>query len=103
MRQFWYNKNTEIKAAQPVKRLVCLAEKIRVHFGAPVIVSSGVRCEKHNTKVGGISASRHQYGKAMDFCVKGKAAKEVLDYVKKLDGVRYAYAIDNAYVHIDVQ
>ncbi len=90
--------------AEPTARLVRLADKVRTHFGAPAIVSSGVRCESHNTKVGGVANSRHKSGKAMDFCIRGKSAQEVLAYVKSLPEVRYAYAIENSsYIHMDVQ
>lgn len=87
--------------AEPEKKLVLMADRVRSHFGAPAIVSSGVRCGKHNANVGGAAASRHMTGKAMDFCVRGKTAKEVLAFVQEQD-IRYAYAIDANYVHMDV-
>lgn len=83
--------------------LLALADNVRAHFGAPVSVSSGLRCSIHNANVGGASQSRHMSGKAMDFCVRGKTAAEVLAYVKTLKGVRYTYAINSTYVHMDVE
>lgn len=85
------------------EKLVKLADMVREHFDSPVIVSSGIRCETHNSVVGGVSNSRHLYGKAMDFCVSGYAANVVLDYVEKLPGINYAYAIDSNYVHMDIE
>ena len=76
---------------------------MRERFGAPVHVSSGVRCEQHNANVGGAEGSRHKLGKAMDFRVEGKSASTVLSYVKTLPAIRYAYAIDGSYVHMDVK
>lgn len=84
-------------------RLLRLADAVREHFDAPCIVSSGVRCESHNKKVGGKAASRHLSGKAMDFCIKNINAVTTLAYVQSLPGVRYAYAIDKNYVHMDVK
>lgn len=84
-------------------RLLRLADQVRSHFGAPCIVSSGVRCEKHNKAVGGVSGSRHLQGKAMDFRIEGSSATKTLAYVQSLPGVRYAYAIDKNYVHMDVK
>ena len=84
-------------------RLLRLADKVRSYFGAPCIVSSGVRCEKHNKAVGGVSGSRHLQGKAMDFRIEGSSATKTLAYVQSLPGVRYAYAIDKNYVHMDVK
>ena len=87
---------------QPSGKLVRLADGVRSHFGAPATVSSGVRCEIHNANVGGVSGSRHKLGTAMDFCIKGKPAQEVLEYVWKQPQTHYAYAIDSNYVHMDV-
>ena len=89
--------------AEPERGLLLLADRVRSHFGAPMIVSSGVRCRQHNANVGGASASRHMSGKAMDFTVRGKKASEVLAFVQAQSDVRYAYAIDGSYVHMDVQ
>ena len=88
--------------ARPNRLLVEQAEQVRAHFGAPVHVSSGVRCEQHNANVGGVEGSRHKTGKAMDFRVEGHSAKTVLAYVKTLPDIRYAYAIDANFVHMDV-
>lgn len=82
--------------------LIRVADRVRGHFGDAATVSSGVRCTKHNSAVGGTSGSRHKLGKAMDFCIKGKTAQEVLAYVKKQPEIRYCYAIDSRYVHMDV-
>ena len=84
-------------------RVLSILDEVRGHFGAAGIVSSGVRCEKRNATIGGVAQSRHLLGKAADFRIKGKSAAEVLTYVKTLPGVRYAYAIDSAYVHVDVE
>lgn len=89
--------------AEPNPQLVMLADDVREHFGAVVDVSSGVRCKAHNAAVGGVANSRHLSGKAMDFRVRGKTAAQVLAYVKTLPGVRYAYAINDTYVHMDVE
>lgn len=89
--------------AEPNRLLIEQAERVREHFGAPVFVSSGVRCSRHNANVGGVEGSRHRNGKAMDFRVEGHSAAEVLAFVKTLPAIRYAYAIDGSYVHMDVE
>lgn len=82
--------------------LIRVAERAREHFGKPVIVSSGIRCNRHNSFVGGVSNSRHKLGKAMDFHVQDMSASAVLAWVKKQPEIRYTYAIDGYYVHMDV-
>lgn len=88
---------------EPSELLVKFADRVREHFNSPAIVSSGVRCKTHNANVGGVSNSRHLKGIAMDFCIKGVSSAKVLEYVKQQKEVRYAYAIDNSYVHADVE
>lgn len=84
------------------KTLIAVADRVREHFGAAAIVSSGVRCEAHNANVGGVPNSRHLYGKAMDFRIVGKTAGQVLAYVQQQPEISYAYAIDSNYVHMDI-
>ena len=88
--------------AEPQEKLVRVADKVREHFGAAATVSSGLRCTKHNANVGGVSNSRHLTGKAMDFCIRGKTSAQVLAYVQKQSDIRYAYAIDSQFVHMDI-
>ncbi len=89
--------------AEPKEKLIRVADQIRENLGGAATVSSGVRCSKHNANVGGVSNSRHLSGKAMDFCVAGKTANQVLAEVNKHSEIRYAYAIDNRYVHMDIE
>ena len=87
---------------EPAEKLVRLADQVRGHFGAPALPSSGVRCPEHNKEVGGAWNSYHLAGKALDFRIDGKSAAEVLAFVRTLP-VHYAYAIDERYVHMDVE
>lgn len=88
--------------AEPEEKLIRVADAIRKKFGAAATVSSGVRCTKHNANVGGVSNSRHLSGKAMDFCVAGKSAAQLLAEVQKHSEIRYSYAIDSSFVHMDI-
>lgn len=88
--------------AQMEETVVRAAEKLRSHFGVPVTVSSGLRCKTHNANVGGVTNSRHLLGKAVDLRGEGIPGAELLAYVKTLPGIRYAYAIDESHIHMDV-
>lgn len=88
---------------EPVPLLVKTADKVRGHFGREAPVSSGVRCKTHNKNVGGVKDSRHMKGRAMDFCIDGLKAKDILPYIQSLPEVSYAYDIDGTYVHMDVK
>lgn len=86
--------------------LVEYLQKIRNHFGKSVIVSSGYRCEKHNKRVGGVSASRHMRGMAADIVIKGVAPAEIAKYAESI-GVKgiglYETSKDGHFVHIDTR
>lgn len=84
------------------KPLLTAAETLRERLGAAVILSSGLRCPAHNKNEGGVPGSRHRLGKAMDFRVAGHTAGEVLEAVKQLRQIRYCYAIDQNFVHMDI-
>lgn len=88
---------------EPKEKLIRVADRVRKHFGTAATVSSGVRCATHNSNVGGVSNSRHLQGKAMDFCITGKSAAQTLAYVQKQPEIRYAYAIDSTFVHMDIE
>lgn len=85
------------------RKLVATADEVRAHFGSAAIVSSGLRCKTHNANVGGVENSRHLCGKAMDFRIKGQSADAVLEYVQQRPEIRYAYKIDENYIHMDIQ
>ena len=93
--------------------LVELLQKIRDHFGKPVVINSAYRTAAYNLskKVGGAKFSQHQYGKAADIYIQGVLITKIADYVNTLmpdrggigtypskPGVR-----DCAFVHVDVR
>lgn len=92
---------------EPEEALVRAADRVREHFGKPICISSGVRCQAHNDELpGSVKNSRHIRGKAMDFSISGFSASAVLPYLQSLvrsGQLRYVYAINENYVHMDVQ
>ena len=90
--------------AEPAERLMRLADKVREAAGAPMCPSSTVRCQAHNDELrGSVKNSRHISGRAMDFRIRGWGSERTLALVRKQPEVRYAYAIDESYVHMDVE
>lgn len=92
---------------EPKEKLVRLADKVREHFGAPAVISSGVRCPEHNAEVGGVANSRHLTGQAVDLCVRGQPPEAVVAYAQSLPECAYTYPIRSGgkltgYVHMDV-
>lgn len=95
--------------AMPSRTLLELLDDIRERAGATAIRSSGLRCPRWNKIQKGVTTSRHQYGKAMDFCVSGKSGGQLLAIAKADPRTRYAYQITDKngnltqYIHVDVE
>lgn len=51
---------------------VNVLEPLRQHMKRPISISSGYRCPKLNTLVGGVAKSQHQYGQAADIRILNK-------------------------------
>lgn len=87
--------------------VVKIADEVREHFGNPAIVTSGTRCTKHNTEVGGVANSRHLKGKAIDMYVQNVSWYDLLEYLRKLEQkgkIRYCYHINNSdCCHFDIK
>lgn len=88
---------------EPKQLLVEKCDEVRGHFGKPMTISSGVRCQAHNDELSGsVSNSRHVKGKAVDFAVSGVSGSKVKAYVDTLPGIRYSYIISGNWVHMDI-
>lgn len=89
------------KSMKPSDALLRKLVDIRARFGAPVTISSGIRCPKHNAAVGGVANSYHLQGRAADINVRGVTASQLMAYCSGLQ-LHYYYAIDSSYVHVDI-
>ena len=89
---------------EPDRTLVEFLDDLEELLGADHVRSSGIRCRQHNIDSKGVTNSRHLRGKAMDVRFIGYTAKQVVNYINSLKDprVRYTYAIDGSYVHVDV-
>lgn len=70
-------------------KLIGILEKLRVTYGKPITITSGLRCNKYNSSlVGSVPNSAHKSGKAADIYIPGAS----------LSGIRSkAYAYGAAY------
>ena len=88
--------------AEPQPGMVYLADAAREYFGWPGRVVSGLRCPEWNRIQGGTANSQHMYGEAVDLRIDGVSAADLLAFIKRQPGVRYAYAINSTNVHIGI-
>lgn len=84
-------------------KLVTILQKIRNHFGKPVIINSAYRTVSKNKAVGGVTRSQHLYGTAADIHVIGVTPKEVAKYAETLLPTSGGIGIYSNFTHIDVR
>lgn len=71
-------------------------QTIRSHYGKPMTITSGLRCEYENKRVVGASNSAHLKGKAVDFFMSGVTdtlanRRNAVSYIKTLKNHNYTY------------
>ncbi|MFN7400343.1 MAG: D-Ala-D-Ala carboxypeptidase family metallohydrolase [Sandaracinobacter sp.] len=77
-------RNVPDEAQIEALRRVCqhILEPVRAHFRMPVIVSSGFRSVRLNTRIGGSRTSQHAVGEAVDFEVPGVPNIDVARWIE---------------------
>jgi uncharacterized protein YcbK (DUF882 family) len=81
--------------------LIELLEDVRVYFDKPITVTSGFRCWRHNTKIGGKPASQHLAGRAADIIVRSHSSNEVFDYLNKKFPDNFGFGSYATFTHVD--
>lgn len=84
-------------------RLVKLLQKIRSHFGKPVILNSAYRTQTHNAAVGGSPKSQHLLGNAADIVIEGVSPLETAQYVEFLQPTSGGIGVYQTFTHVDVR
>ena len=76
---------------------------LRTACGFPFVITSGFRCEKHDSSIGG--AGVHPSGQACDLNVYGVQALAILDHRKRFGfnriGLKQTGRFNSRFVHID--
>ena len=86
----------------PDRTLLELVDDLRHNAGRPAHRSSAIRCYQHNIDSNGVSDSRHLTGKALDFFIEGMTGSQLLKAAQADPRTRYAYIIQDQWVHVDV-
>lgn len=116
MKEFWFS-STAIRQSidnrpsqQVFANLVqigAVMDKIRQFVGKPIRITSGYRCPKLNTIIGGAKNSQHVKGQAIDFQVVGYSNKQLFELFKELSKA-YIVVFDqliwqyNSWIHISI-
>ena len=82
--------------------LVTYVQKIRDHFGKPLVIGSGYRCTTYNSLVeNAAKQSKHTMGMAADISIDGVAPAEIAKYAETL-GIK-GIGLYDTFVHIDTR
>ena len=84
------------------ENLVFELECVRVHYGKPMRINSGIRCLSHNRKIGSRDTSSHIKGLAVDIGCRDMGTRLIL--VKHLlrDGEFTRIGFHREFIHVDV-
>ncbi len=88
-------------APAPTPTLLARLNLAREFLGAPIIVTSGVRCAVHNAAVGGVQDSEHTEGDGADLACAGSAARYALVEALRKAGFR-RLGLYPRHVHVGV-
>jgi uncharacterized protein YcbK (DUF882 family) len=83
--------------------LVIILQNIRDYFNKPVTVTSGVRCVKHNTRVGGAKKSKHLTGEAADIKIAGVSPNAIAAVANNILGHRGGVKAYPTFTHVDIR
>lgn len=81
--------------------LITVLQDVRDHFGKGVRVTSGVRCEVYNKKIGGSDKSQHILGRAADIQVKGVEPSKVYRYLELKYAGKLGLGGYDDFTHVD--
>ena len=82
--------------------LVDILERVRHYFNAPILITSGCRCEKFNRKILGSDKSQHILARAADFQVQDVHPADVYHWIdEQYNG--YGLGLYDSWVHLDTR
>ena len=84
------------------ENLVFQLECVRIHYGKPMRINSGIRCLSHNRKIGSRDTSSHIKGLAADIGCSDMGTR--LELMKRLlrDGEFTRIGLHRDFIHVDV-
>jgi uncharacterized protein YcbK (DUF882 family) len=84
--------------------LVYALQRLRNIVGAPIYVTSGYRCERHNERVGGSPDSQHLRGLAADIWCEKFASSQLMMTAEQVTGFDEGGIGEYpTHVHVDIR
>ena len=88
-----------LKAPHPA--LPLKLDVLRQLYGAPITVSSGIRCPEHNAAVGGVPGSEHETGEGADLACPNSSSRWRMVQAALKAGFR-RIGIGKTFIHVGV-
>ena len=93
-KKYKINNTPSIKVCDNLLLLITrVLQPLRDKLCKPMIITSGYRCEKLNTLIGGVSNSQHLTGQAVDFIVNDMNINDLFRFIKN-SGIIYDQLIE---------
>lgn len=86
---------------EPSPELIYALQALRNQVTAPIIITSGVRCEAWNTEVGGVAGSFHRWGQAADIYCPG-VDLDTLGAAARDCGLNVLPYYRSGYIHVEI-
>ena len=83
------------------KTLLNMLDTTRELYNRPIVINSGYRTLRHNSKVGGTSESSHLKGLAVDIAVQGSRERGMLLHALRTVGFT-RIGIGKTFIHVDI-
>jgi uncharacterized protein YcbK (DUF882 family) len=87
--------------------LVNSLQLVRDALNKPILITSGIRCVKHNKNCGGAKHSQHLFGTAADIHVKDMNVKALHDFIKSNNAIfgfkGIGFYPKQGFVHVDIR
>jgi uncharacterized protein YcbK (DUF882 family) len=77
-------------------------DEIRATYGKSIIITSGSRCAKHNTKIGGSKNSNHVTGNAIDLMRTDALEDFITKNLETLDIYIEDLAYTKNWIHVQI-
>ncbi|MDL2298901.1 D-Ala-D-Ala carboxypeptidase family metallohydrolase [Synergistaceae bacterium OttesenSCG-928-D05] len=76
-------------------------QQLRNIWQKPLVITSGYRCEKHNTEVGGVPRSKHLQGRAVDVKVPASRQEEFKQLAESSGFSKIILYGERGFVHVE--
>jgi len=93
------------KRADMTPEFMIVLQKLRDKINAPLIITSGYRCQTHNKHVGGALNSSHMKGIAVDIDISympEEVKESLLKAIKSIKEIK-GVGIAKSFIHIDTR